>query len=195
MKRRMDTWKTELEKAWIPRRRGDYDTRPAIPGAREKLLDAIAEMAFGNLAVYGNCCRSTLWAIQTHLRCEESGTLRAAAVLAGGIGGTGQTCGAVLGGLIALGQVLAPDDFRDLVAYRVANACAKRLVERLRAQYGSTNCYEIQESLMGFRCDEPSKAQRWQEQGGPSACAAVCAVTARFAAELILDASEAQSSA
>jgi len=183
----MGRWKEELESSWMPRRRGDYDARPAIPGEREKLLDAVAEMAFGNLAVYGNCCRSTLWAVQTHLRSEDAGTLRASAVLAGGIAGTGQTCGAVLGGLIAIGQFLASDEFRDVETNQRAAASARTLVQELHSLYGSTNCYEIQEALMGFRCDQPSKHSRWLEEGGPTACASVCAQVARRAAAIILE--------
>ena len=172
----------------MPRRGGDYGARPAVPGAREKLLDAIAEMAFRNLAVYGNCCRSTLWAVQIHLRGEDPGTLRASAALAGGIAGTGQTCGAVLGGLIAVGQFLGSDEFRDVETNQTASVAAKTLVQNLHALYGTTNCYQIQEALMGFRCDEPSKLQRWRDEGGPTACAAVCAQVARRSAAIILDA-------
>ena len=182
-----DGQRANLEQAWIPRRTADYDTLPFVPATREKILDAIAQSAFTNLVVCGNCCRSVLWAIQTHLREEEPATLRASAVLAGGICGTGQTCGTVLGGLMAIAESLASDDFRDLDAYELANASAKGFADRVHATYGSTNCYEIQETMMGWRCDDPGKLEAWVQAGGPMACAGLCAQVARLAAAIILD--------
>jgi len=150
------------------------------------MLDAVSWLAFSNLCVYGNCCRSTLWAIQTHRRKEEPATLRASAVLAGGLCGTGETCGAILGGLIAIGEAAASQDFTDLATYEAANKKAKRFLEELTAIYGSTRCFAIQKAIMGWACDDPSKAQAWQEAGGPVACAGVCAEAARHAAAILL---------
>lgn len=179
--------KVKLEQAWVPGRTATYDTLPFVPATRAKILDAIAQAAFTSLGVYGNCCRSVLWAIQTHLQKAEAATLRASAVLAGGICGTGQTCGTVLGGLMAIGESLGVEDFRDLAAYDLANARAKEFVDQVRGIYGSTNCYEIQEAIMGWRCDDSDRAAEWLEGGGPTACAGVCAQVARIAAGVILD--------
>jgi C_GCAxxG_C_C family probable redox protein len=177
----------DLETGSLPRHSDDHESRPAAAGSRERLLDATAQMAFSHLAVYGNCCRSTLAAVQIHLRCVESVALRVSTVLAGGIAGTGQTCGAVLGGLMALGQVLGTDDFRDRATAGAADVRAKALVDDVLDWYGSTNCHGIQTALVGFACDDPAKLPRWREEDGASACASVCARVARRAAELILD--------
>jgi C_GCAxxG_C_C family probable redox protein len=183
----MEAWKESLETRRMPPREATYDILTTPPASREKILDAIASQAFISLEVYGNCCRSTLWAIQTHLRCMEAAPLRASAVLAGGIAGTGETCGAVLGGLLAIGEVMATDDLTDQEQYAVANATAKQFVDKIIAQYGSTRCHLIQEAIIGWRCDDPSKARAWQDAGGPTACAGVCATAARLAACLLLD--------
>lgn len=174
-----------LEHVWMPARQASADPA-APPGSPEKILDAVAWSAFASLATYGNCCRSTLWAIQTHRRREEPATLRASAVLAGGVCGTGETCGAVLGGLLAIGEAVAPDDFSDLRAYAKANEKAKRFIDLIRARYGSTRCFEIQKAIMGWSCDDPGKAAEWQAAGGPTACAGVCAEAARCAARILL---------
>jgi C_GCAxxG_C_C family probable redox protein len=183
----MQRWKDDLEQQWQLKREAEYETPSSMLATREKILDAIAQSAFSNLSAYGNCCRSTLWAIQTHLRREEAGTLRASAVLAGGICGLGETCGAVLGGMLAIGEATASEEFRDLATYQAANAAARRFIEDIRERYGSTRCYEIQDRLMGWRCDDPSKARRWIDQGGLTACAGLCAGAASLAAGIILD--------
>ncbi|TSA49081.1 C_GCAxxG_C_C family protein [archaeon] len=181
----MDHTKAGLEQRWMPTPKADKTLAQASP---EKILDAIAAQAFENLDAYGNCCRSTLWAIQTHLRKEEPATLRASSVLAGGICGTGQTCGAVLGGLIAIGEALGSEDFRDVASYESANARAKEFVEWIHETFGSTCCFDIQKAVMGWCHDNPSKDAEWQEAGGPMACAGVCAQASRRAAAIILSA-------
>lgn len=173
-----------VESVAMPRRCANYD--PATPpAARDKVVDAIGWLAFCSLAVYGNCCRSTLWAIQTHRRREEPATLRASSVLAGGLGGLGETCGAVLGGLLAIGEASGSEAFDDLAAYDLANRKAKRFLEEMRALYGSTRCWDIQKAVMGWSCDSPAKLPEWQRAGGPTACAHVCAQAARRAAQVL----------
>jgi C_GCAxxG_C_C family probable redox protein len=171
----------------MPRRAADYDPASA-PATHEKVLDAISWMAFSSLFVYGNCCRSTLWAIQVHRRREEPATLRAAAVLAGGLCGSGETCGAVLGGLLAIGEAAAPDPFDDVAGYQSANRKAKRFADEIRELYGSTRCWDIQTAVMGWCCDAPAKLPEWQKAGGPTACAHVCAEAARRAARILWEA-------
>ena len=180
----MESRKANVEQVWMPDRRASYDPQ-TDPASRDKVLDAIAWSAFASLAGYGNCCRSTLWAIQTHRRKQEPATLRAAAVLAGGLCGTGETCGAVLGGLVAIGEATASEDFANLDAYKEANRRAKSFLDEIRAFYGSTRCFDIQKAVMGWACDDPSKMRAWQDAGGPTACAHVCAEAARRAAAIL----------
>ena len=182
----MKPQKANLEQGWMPPRIGQYDVLPFVAASEEKILDAIAQTAYTSLGVYGNCCRSTLWAIQIHLRKEEAVTLRASAILAGGICGTGQTCGAVLGGLIAIGEALGPVDFRDIDTYQSANVKAKEFLDHIRDLFGSSSCFDIQRAVMGWCCDDPTKAAKWVKEGGPIACAGVCAQAARRAAAIIM---------
>lgn len=185
----IDHAKAGLEQRWMPTPRASNTSAPV---SSEKILDAIAVQAFDSLDVYGNCCRSTLWAIQTHLRKEEPATLKASSVLAGGICGTGQTCGAVLGGLLAIGEALGSENFLDEASYQSANARAKEFVDEIHETFGSTCCFDIQRAVMGWCCDNPAKAEEWQEAGGPMACANVCAEASRRAAAIILSAQSAK---
>jgi len=177
----------DLERQWRPKREAVYGELPFVAATPEKVLDAIAQTAFTSLAVYGNCCRSVLWAIQIHLRREDASILRASSVLAGGVCGTGKTCGTVIGGLMAIGEALGSADFRDLGRYETANASASSFVEHMRDLYGSTDCYDIQRAVMGWCCDGPDKQEKWTNAGGPTACAGVSARAARLAAGIILD--------
>jgi C_GCAxxG_C_C family probable redox protein len=176
-------------KIWGPQEKAIYDTNESV-GSRDRVLDAIAKAAFNNLRAYSNCCRSVLWALQTHLRLDDEGTLRASTTLAGGVAGTGETCGALLGALMAIGLVTGPLDFTDLEADSSVRAAAKEMVNRFIEVLGSTRCYGVQDKLVGWHCDEPAKIDAWRREGGPIACAWACGEAARMAAELILNAKE-----
>ena len=172
------------EQRWGPKCRQDATDGAQASG---KYLDAIAVSAFDNLRTYSNCCRSTLHAVQFHLRLPDIGSLKASAALAGGIGGTGETCGAILGGLMAIGLFLGSDDPRDENTQERARQAAKRFVKQILDRYGSTRCHELQEALIGWRLDDPARMEDWRAAGGPIACATICAEAARDAAAIILD--------
>lgn len=175
-----------LEQCQGPKLMAAYSGEISPEELQLKLLDVIAQSAFNNLRAYSNCCRSTLWAIQTHLQLPDAGSFRASAALAGGIGGTGETCGAVLGGLMAIGQAIGPTTPQPGEQDQLARAAAKAFVESFTADIGSTRCYGVQESLIGWVCDDEAKEQAWLEAKGPIGCAAACGLAARLAAQLIL---------
>ena len=186
----MNTFDNLVAQIWGPREIASYSGEESPEEVRLKLLDVIAKSAFNNLRAYSNCCRSTLWAVQTHLRLPDTGTIQASSAMAGGIAGTGETCGCVLGGLMIIGQALGSDGYHEVERDVVARASAEAFVESFLDVIGSTRCYGVQEALVGWVCDDVSKTQAWREANGPIGCAAVCGLAARLAADLILQQSE-----
>ena len=186
----MSTFDNLVAQIWGPKEFAAYSGATTPEEVRLKLLDVIAKSAFSNLRAYSNCCRSTLGAIQTHLRLPDTGTMLASSALAGGIAGTGETCGSVLGGLMAIGQALGSDGYHEIKRDVQAQAAAKAFVESFRNMVGSTRCHGVQEALIGWRCDDASKTAAWREANGPIGCAAVCGFAARLAAEQILQRSD-----
>ncbi len=154
---------------------------------RLKHLDRIAKSAFNNLRGYSNCCRSVLWAIQTHLRMPGIDAFKASSSLCGGIVGTGETCGGVIGGLMAIGQALGPDSFHEPETDALVRRVSESFVQAFVGKIGSTRCHEVQKAIVGWCCDDPSKAKAWYEAGGHVACASVCGFAARWAPQVILD--------
>ena len=175
-----------VEQIWGPKAIEASQSAASTEGTRRKLLDVIAQSAFNNLRAYSNCCRSTLWAIQTHLRLPEKGTIQVCSALAGGIAGTGETCGAVIGALMAIGQALGSDGYHEIERDLQARAAAKTFVDSFTEDLGSTRCYGVQKSLIGWICDDASKTQAWHDANGPIGCAATCGLAARLAAGQIL---------
>jgi C_GCAxxG_C_C family probable redox protein len=167
----------------------DYGTRQVEPGSRAKLLDRVAWAAYYNDRVYEGCSRSVLYALQGHLHLEGAGALKASTALAGGVARMGETCGALIGGIMAIGLVLGREDLADVQAYRDTMAASYQMYDRFKEEMGSTTCFEIQKKLFGrsfdFKRDED--AEEWYKVGGLEKCPLVCGVAARIAADIIID--------
>lgn len=166
----------------------DYGAREVEPGSREKLLDRVAWAAYYNDRVYEGCTRSVLYALQTHLHLGDGQALKASTALAGGVARMGENCGALTGGIMAIGLVLGREELEDIQAYRDTMQASYEMYERFKEELGSTICFEIQKGLLGrsfdFKRDE--EAEQWYKSGGLEKCPMVCAIAARIAADIIL---------
>ena len=100
----------------------------------------------------------------------------------------GETCGALIGGIMAIGLVLGHEELEDIQAYRDTMKDSYNMYNRFKEELGSTTCSEIQKKLFGrgfdFNKDEESEA--WVKAGGLEKCPMVCAIAARIAADIIL---------
>jgi C_GCAxxG_C_C family probable redox protein len=166
-----------------------YDTRQVEPGSREKLLDRVAWAAYYNDRVYEGCTRCVLEALQSHLHLGDKEVLKASTALAGGVARMGETCGALTGGIMAIGLVLGREELENILAYRDTMEASYKLYNRFKEEIGSTICLEIQKRLFGrsFDFKQDDEAEEWYKAGGLEKCPMVCAIAARIAADIILD--------
>jgi len=166
----------------------EYETRRVEPGSREKLLDRVAWAAYYNDRVYEGCSRSVLEALQHHLHLGDGEALKASTALAGGVARMGESCGALMGGLMAIGLVVGCEELENIQAYRDTMEASYEVYNRFKEEIGSTICFEIQKSLLGrsfdFKRDE--EAEEWYKAGGLGKCPMVCAIAARITADVIL---------
>lgn len=165
-----------------------YDTREIEPGSREKLLDRIAWAAYYNDRAYEGCSRSVLQALQSHLHLRDGGALRASTALAAGVARMRETCGALIGGIMAIGLVQGREELYDVEAYRATMKASYDMYYRFRQEVGGTICFDIQNRLFGrtfdFKVDE--QAEDWYRAGGLETCPMVCGIAARIAADIII---------
>ena len=176
--------------------RADYNTRQVEPGSREKLLDRVAWAAYYNDRVYEGCSRSVLKALQSHLHMSDGGALRASTALAGGVARMGETCGALIGGIMAIGLAFGREELEDIQAYRDTMDASRQMYNRFKEEFGSATCAGIQKKLFGrgFDLNREEESEAWYKAGGLEKCPMVCAVGARFAADIILSRPEVQNS-
>jgi len=159
---------------------------------KRRLVMEIEELACDNERRRKGCCRNVLTALQTNLGLGDGDLFRAAVPLGGGIARSGGTCGALLGGLMAIGLAYCKDkqDLSERIpspSYEEAMAQSIKLLDRFKDSFGSLDCRDIQKSTFGKYYDlkiphEAKKLAEFNRKAGYP----VIAMGARVAAELIL---------
>lgn len=150
---------------------------------------------------YSGCSQSVLLAIQEAFEIGDMESFKAATVLSGGVARKGETCGALLGGLMALGLVVGRTDITDTQTYRDAMVPSDEIIRefqlRLQETFGfmepldNTICRDIQMRIYGESYDltDPVSYKAFLDAGGhgDQGCPLVCAVAAEVTAEKILE--------
>src|SRR4030042_7102056 len=77
------------------------------------LLKRVEESAYDYEKAYHGCSQCVLQAIQDHLEVGDAATFRSASALAGGVALMGDSCGALIAGIMALGLVFGRRKIED----------------------------------------------------------------------------------
>ena len=157
--------------------------------SRVELLDEIEKAAHDYERDFHGCSRCVFKALQDHLDLGDSASLRAATPLAAGIALRGETCGALVGGLMALGIVTASENMEDFDALAGSLTAAFRLAKRVEKELGTTSCTRIQTERLGrfYSLADPDQYEAFIKAGGYVECPKVVGRIARITAEFILD--------
>ncbi len=109
-----------------------------------------------------NCAESVLKACQELYRLPGKDVVpKAASGFGGGIGRKGSVCGALSGGILALGLAMGRVDPKDAAARDRIYAQARELYERFEREFGTVLCFNLTE------CDlaTPEGQQKFKERG------------------------------
>jgi C_GCAxxG_C_C family probable redox protein len=150
---------------------------------------------------FSGCSQSVLLSIQEGFGMKNSATFKSATVFGGGVARSGETCGALIGALMALGLVIGREQMEETEVYRKsmgpARELQKKFKEELKNQLGlkedlkTTLCKEIQEKIYGrsFDMNDEKDYKAFLDAGGHSdlGCPRVCAIAAQVAAEKIFE--------
>jgi C_GCAxxG_C_C family probable redox protein len=152
----------------------------------------IGETACHNAKTYRGCSQWPLYALQEHLNLGDIHTFRAATALAGGVAGSGEVCGALLGALMAVGLAYGRDQLEPVetsVAFGEAMQRGERVCDKFRSALGSLRCRDIQQSLYGRSWDlrKPEEKLDFLSRHDIDKCSdLVIKKAAEIAAEVIL---------
>jgi len=119
--------------------------------------------------------------MQEYLGCEDELTFKAATGLGGGVGRMGDICGALSGGVMALGLKYGRGDQRDKEGGPKTYAMAEKLYQLFEKEFGSPTCYDIIKTNLR---DEKER-NKWANDGGPDRCKELVKKTARIVKQMI----------
>jgi C_GCAxxG_C_C family probable redox protein len=158
-------------------------------GSKEELLDRIEKEAHDYERDFHGCSRCVFKPLQDNLDLVDESSLKASTPLAAGVAMRGETCGAFLGGLLALGIATASEDLKDVNALTNSLAAGFRLARNVEKEFGTTNCTKIQTDKLGrfYSLADPEQYKAFIEAGGYRECPKVVGKIARMTAEFILD--------
>ena len=157
---------------------------------REVFLEFLEVTADTTMRQCHHCAQATFVSLQEGFGLEGGAIVKALTPLPG-IAERGETCGAVIGGLMALGLVFGRDRIDDWSGWRSCLPPARTFCARFEREMGSTQCGSLVEKFFGKRYDLADPAQLAQFQSarpGPTeTCGRVVKTAVRLAAEVILE--------
>jgi len=138
--------------------------------------------------VRGNCAQSVLFALQEDFGAVSAIPLKALTAISG-IALRGETCGAVVGALLALGMLTGRKNAEFLEALPSTMERATRFCDAFEKELGSLICRHIHTRLFGRVYDlaDPVQQQEFLEAGGLAKCRAPVETASRLVAEIILE--------
>jgi C_GCAxxG_C_C family probable redox protein len=136
------------------------------------------EKAVGCFQEHFSCSQALLSAYCERYGLSRHLALRLAEGFGGGLGGLGQTCGAITGAMMVIGLAHGRSSADDATAKVATVLRVRQLVARFEAQHGTVACRD----LIGCEIDTPEKVARARERG---VFDTVCVGVIRSAAEIL----------
>ncbi len=119
---------------------------------KEKILDEIYKKAYYYEAELGSCPQCVLTALYETLEVGDPLTIKSIDALAGGTSlSTEGTCGALIGGLVAISSISGRkyDDFKQGKNNRLVFKYSKKLYDKFIKEYGSPVCKDVHKKIFG----------------------------------------------
>lgn len=159
----------------------------------ESVCKLVYDLAYFYEQEFGCCSQCVIAAIKNTVGTNISDDVfKASTGLGAGLAGAGYACGALTGGIIALGCFIGRDikDFPDPEGKRFKTfELARRLVERFEREYGDCggDCSAIQTKTMGRSYDmlKGDREAFLADGGHDDKCPSVCGNAARWTVELL----------
>ena len=154
---------------------------------KEKAYD----LAFKYEAKRGSCPQAVLSAIYEVLNIGDPKTIQSADGLAGGTALSSEgTCGALVGGILAIGCVVGRtyEDFSKGERKRRVFQYAKKLYDRFQEEYTGPLCKTVQTQLFGqsYQLCDPVDYQRFEKAGAHvDKCPSVAGNVAQWTIEIL----------
>jgi C_GCAxxG_C_C family probable redox protein len=157
---------------------------------REEILDRVGSRAEEYNFILKNCAQSTALALLEEFGLGNMETIKALTPFPG-IGGTGEICGGITGGLVALGLFFGSDNRLDYEVMNNAIMMAQKFMALFEGAIGWTHCSDIMEKVtLGHKLN-PGESEEammtFAAEKGFEKCCLLPGTGARLAAGLMID--------
>jgi len=134
----------------------------------------------------GNCAQTSFAILCDKHEIEGDQILKALTPFPG-IALRGETCGAVIGSLMALGLLYGRDDITDYRGFVRSLRPARKFCDQFEEKNGSTACSEILQEKLGrsFDLADRVEAVQYAQSGGADACVEVVTNAVEIASKII----------
>jgi len=156
--------------------------------SREEILNRLEEKAGDYEELFGSCSQGTLLALQEAFNLGDAQVLKAATAMPG-IALRGETCGAVIGAMMALGLAFGRETPEDWAAVQKTTGYCRKLCKSFEALFGSCNCRDVQHHIFGrsYELTDAKDRKAFADADAIKKCRFPAGKAARIAGELILD--------
>jgi C_GCAxxG_C_C family probable redox protein len=164
---------------------------------KEKVFHRVVKKAGDYEEISISCAQGTLAALQEEFGLGGTREVIKAATFMPGIASRKETCGALAGGLMALGLKFGkdkisnpepdtPEGRAETIKFRLK---AWRFCEEFKKEFGSTMCGDIRPRIMGrdYNSLDPKDRQQFLADGGPKKCRVPAEKAARIAAGIMME--------
>jgi C_GCAxxG_C_C family probable redox protein len=166
-----------------------------IPSQPNKdLIEKIGILASEYEMKYHGCAQCVLAALQEGFGIVDVLTFKAATGLSGGIARMGETCSALVGGILAIGMIFGRKSLEEASKseeYQKTMHISSILIHEFNKEFGSTKCKDIQTKLFRrhFNLNDPEQRKEFALSGAYSqhGCPSVVKKAATLTAKVILD--------
>jgi C_GCAxxG_C_C family probable redox protein len=161
--------------------------------SKQELLERVYNLAFKYEAECGSCPQCVLTALMETLNVGNPSIIKASDALAGGTAlSTEGTCGALVGGMLALGFIAGRsyEDFKAGRRKRRIFRYSNKLYDRFIQEYGSPCCKDVHKKLFGrsYNLLDPREYEEFEKAGAHvDKCPSVSGNVAKWTAEIIVD--------
>ncbi len=159
--------------------------------SQEDRLVALAQKVSDILDVSKNCAQTSYAVLDEEFELDGGKILKALTPFPG-IALRGETCGAVIGCLMAIGLVYGRDDLSDWKGYLASLPPSRRFCRRFEEENGSTNCAELLEINLGRTYDLANRVEalKYAVAGGKKTCSKIITSAVYIAADIIMKRNE-----
>ena len=165
-------------------------TPDEIIAHKEEILERVQRRAEEYEQVSQSCAKSAALAVMEEFGLGNIKTITSLSAFPG-IALTGETCGAVSGGLIALSSYFGRDDLLDLAANARAYGRSRKFISLFEKEIGTTKCHDIHKDVVFGRYYDVSDTKEgypaFVKDKGFEKCALPPGIGARLAAQIIIE--------